>query len=128
MYKIYPVIVSILMIAFIQSCSKRNVPSRSTEEVNTEMKGKTTPVVTTVPMVKKNDSVVAVKPAIKKAAPTATPKVIAVNDKFAKKSVDGRYYYDLEGHRYWRSNKDGKYYLYNKSMQTDEAFMKPPKK
>jgi myo-inositol-hexaphosphate 3-phosphohydrolase len=126
MHKIFPVIISILIIASIQSCSKRNVPSR-TEEVNNEIKVKTTPIVTTTPIVKKNDSLVAVKPAIKKPAPTATPKVIAVNDKFAKKSVDGRYYYDLEGHRYWRSNKDGKYYLYNKSMQTDEAFMKPQK-
>ena len=112
------------MVVAIQSCGRRNVPSR-TEEVNTEMKGKTAPVETTTSIVKKNDSLVAVKPVIKKSTPTSAPKVIAVNDKFAKKSVDGRYYYDLEGHRYWRSNKDGKYYIYNKSMQTNPDFQKP---
>lgn len=52
----------------------------------------------------------------------ATPKVIAVNDKAAKKSVDGRYYYDLEGHRYWRNNRDGKYYLFHKSMFDNPDF------
>ncbi|MDP4286026.1 MAG: hypothetical protein Q8891_16555 [Bacteroidota bacterium] len=54
------------------------------------------------------------------------PKVITVNDNVAHKSVDGRYYYDVLGHRYWRNNKDGKYYLFNKSMYKDEAF-KPQK-
>jgi hypothetical protein len=53
------------------------------------------------------------------------PKVIAVNDSAAHKSVDGRYYYDVLGHRYWRNNKDGKYYLFNKSMYTDDAFKAP---
>ncbi len=111
------------MIGAILSCSKRNVPSR-TEEVNVEMKGKTTPAVPIVPIAKKTDSLAATKPAIKKTTTAAIPKVIAVNDKFANKSVDGRYYYDLQGHRYWRSNKDGKYYLFNKSMQNDAAFKK----
>ena len=126
MHKIYPVIVSMFLMVVIQSCSKKNVPNRT--KVNTEIKGKTSPVVPVVPIIKKNDSLVAVKPITKKPAPASVPKVIAVNDKYANKSVDGRYYYDLEGHRYWRSNKDGKYYLFNKSMQTDEAFKKPPQK
>lgn len=52
----------------------------------------------------------------------AVPKVITVNDKYAKRSVDGRYYYDLQGKRYWRNNKDGKYYLFNKSMFDDPNF------
>ena len=52
----------------------------------------------------------------------ATPQVITVNDKYAKRSVDGRYYYDLQGKRYWRNNKDGKYYLFNKSMFDDPDF------
>lgn len=56
---------------------------------------------------------------------TAVPKVITVNDKVAKRSVDGRYYYDLEGRRYWRNNTDGKYYLFNKSMFDDPAFKSP---
>jgi len=123
MNKAFPVIVSILIIASFESCSKKHTPSRT--ETNTEeVKIKPTPVESTVAIEKKNDSMVAVKPVVKK-TPTTAPKVIAVNDKFAKKSVDGRYYYDLEGHRYWRSNKDGKYYIYNKSMQNDPDFQKP---
>ncbi|MBL0201642.1 MAG: hypothetical protein IPP81_16305 [Chitinophagaceae bacterium] len=53
------------------------------------------------------------------------PKVIIVNDKVAKRSVDGRYYYDLEGRRYWRNNRDGKYYLFNKSMFDNPDFKNP---
>jgi hypothetical protein len=126
MHKIYPVIAVLLIMAAIQSCSKRNMPART--ETNTEIKSNTAPLSSTVTSAKKSDSLVATKPVIKKSAPVAIPKVITVNDKFANKSVDGRFYYDLQGHRYWRSNKDGKYYLYNKSMQTDEAFKKPQKK
>ena len=75
-------------------------------------------------------STATVKPAETKAKParpliTAIPKVIAVNDKAAKRSVDGRYYYDLNGHRYWRNNKDGKYYLFNKSMFDNPDFKSP---
>lgn len=78
----------------------------------------------TVVMIKKMDSVVTVKRVVKRKPTESIPKVMVVNDKYAKKSVDGRFYYDLQGHRYWRSNKDGKYYLFNKSMLTDEAFKK----
>jgi hypothetical protein len=53
---------------------------------------------------------------------TAIPKVIQVNDKIAKKNIDGRLYYDVEGHRYWRNYNDGRYYLFNRSMYTDSAF------
>ena len=56
---------------------------------------------------------------------TVVPKVIVVSDSVASKTFDGRYYYDLEGHRYWRNNKDGKYYLFNKSMTDNPAFIKP---
>lgn len=67
-------------------------------------------------------------PATETAAPKvvkkklATPKVITVNDKYAKRSVDGRYYYDVQGKRYWRNNRDGKYYLFNKSMFDNPDF------
>lgn len=47
---------------------------------------------------------------------TSIAKSIAVNDAAAKKSADGRRYYDLDGKRYWRNNKDGRYYLYYKGM------------
>lgn len=63
------------------------------------------------------------KPVIVK---TPTPASITVNDKVAKRAVDGRLYYDLEGKRYWKNFKDGKYYLYNKSMHENPEF-KPPK-
>lgn len=50
------------------------------------------------------------------------PKVIVVDDRKARRSVDGRYYYDLGGRRYWRNKRDGKYYLFNKSMFGDPDF------
>lgn len=95
----------IISIVFITgSCSRRNHPSRSKE--NSE-----------------NTSGTESAPVVKKASPKAFfPKVIVVNDNAAHKSIDGRLYYDLMGHRYWRSKKDGKYYLFNKSMYTDPAF------
>ena len=82
-----------------QRCSKKSHPAK-TEAV----------VVKKVPKVK-----------------TPVPKVIVVNDQIAKRTFDGRLYYDLEGRRYWRSNKDGKYYLYNKSMYSDPDFKAPKK-
>lgn len=84
----------------LAACSKKSHPSTSnTTEV------KTTATTTEKPKEKE-----------------AIPKVISVNDKVALKSVDGRLYYDLQGHRYWRNNKDGKYYLFNKSMYNNPAF------
>ncbi len=56
---------------------------------------------------------------------TAVPKVIVVNDSVAKRAVDGRYYYDLEGRRYWRNNRDGKYYLYYRGIFENEDFKAP---
>ncbi len=67
----------------------------------------------------------AAKPAKKATIKTGVPKVITVNDKAAKRSLDGRYYYDLEGHRYWRNNRDGKYYLFHKSMFDNPDFRSP---
>jgi hypothetical protein len=64
----------------------------------------------------------AAKPAVKKVK-MAVSKVITVNDNAAKKSFDGRLYYDLDGHRYWKNYNDGKYYLFNKSMYTDKAYI-----
>ena len=75
---------------------------------------------------KKADSAAApVKAAPVKKIKTPTPKVIVVNDNIASKTFDGRLYYDLDGKRYWRNYKDGKYYLFNKSMATDPDFKKP---
>ena len=67
----------------------------------------------------KSDSATVKKTPLKR---TVVPKIIAVNDKVAKKSVDGRLYYDLDGHRYWKNYNDGKYYLFNQSMYANAAF------
>jgi hypothetical protein len=69
-----------------------------------------------------NPTTAAAKKTVKPKSTEPIPKVIVVNDSFAHKSVDGRLYYDVEGHRYWRNKKDGKYYLFNKSMYNDDAF------
>ncbi len=65
------------------------------------------------------------KPVKKATVKTALPKVIVVNDSVAKRSVDGRYYYDLEGRRYWRNNRDGKYYLYYRGIFDNPDFNPP---
>ena len=86
------------------------------------------PTTTGTPNVSNNNidtvTVVAKKTVIKRKIKEAVPKIISVNDAIAKKTVDGRLYYDLDGHRYWRNNKDGKYYLFNKAMY-DQAEFKP---
>ena len=94
-----------LILILASSCSRRSHPA-SSPEANT-----------TAPA--------AAKPAKKPTVKTAIPKVITVNDNVAKRSLDGRYYYDLEGHRYWRNNRDGKYYLFHKSMFDNPDFKAP---
>lgn len=105
--KIHPFIFCIIFFstALFNSCSRKSHPAASST-VSTEVK---------------RDEYKAV---VKK--PKATfPKAISVNDSAAAKSVDGRLYYDIMGHRYWKNYKDGKYYLFNKSMYSDPAFKKP---
>ncbi|MBC7867355.1 MAG: hypothetical protein H7X88_07465 [Gloeobacteraceae cyanobacterium ES-bin-316] len=81
---------------FAQSCSRKTTPTKASEE---ELEAKKVTVVKPPPPIK-----------------TPVPKSIVVNDKAATKTVQGRYYYDLEGKRYWRNKNDGKYYLYFKGM------------
>ena len=85
----------------ITGCSKKHTPQTA------DASAPTTPVVK--------------KPVVKK-TPVVVPKVIIVNDSVARKNIDGRLYYDLQGHRYWRNYDDGKYYLFNQSMYNDKAF------
>ena len=115
MPKRYVLIVVFLTAFLVQSCSKKNHPARTPQpaENNTSLAEK------------KNDSLLAKNAIAKRKEKVVIPKVISVNDSAARKSVDGRLYYDVLGHRYWRNNKDGKYYLFNKSMYTDDAFKKP---
>lgn len=85
----------------LMACSKKSVPAaKPAESSKTAVVSKPKPVVVKTPV----------------------PSVIVVNDKVARKAVDGRLYYDLEGKRYWKNYRDGKYYLYHKSMHSDDAF------
>ena len=97
--------IAVIFALTLFSCSKKTVPAANTEAV-----------------IKKDTLAAAVKVPVKKKLILPIPKVIAVNDVTAKKTPDGRYYYDLEGRRYWRNNKDGKYYLFNKAMYKNDAF------
>ena len=81
-------------------CSKKHQPQAEASTVKTEEK----------------------KAVVKKVVKIPVSKVITVDDRAAKKSGDGRLYYDLEGRRYWRNYDDGKYYLYNKNMYNNPAF------
>ena len=104
MQKKYLAALCVACMILIISCNKKQVPQHSADSA----------------AVKTTASTAAKKPVVKKAA---VPKVIVVNDSVAKKNIDGRLYYDLDGHRYWRNYNDGKYYLFNKSMYSDSAFI-----
>ncbi len=93
MKKISFVITACVMMTAMFSCSKRSTPTKETT--------------TSVPV---------------KKIKTPVPATITVNDAVAKKMFDGRLYYDLEGHRYWKNYKDGKYYKFNKNMQGNPDF------
>lgn len=95
----------------IASCGKKTTPTRSPQVIY--KKETPAPKRETVrkPVEKKEDF----------------PKMIYVNDAAASKSVDGRMYYDVKGHRYWKNYKDGNYYLFDKSMYNNPDF-KPPNK
>jgi hypothetical protein len=111
MKKIWQIIFAGAISMAIGACSRKTHPGESSRSVYGSENS--------------NASTAPAKPAATKRIKTAVPKVIVVNDNVAKKTFDGRYYYDLEGHRYWRSNKDGKYYLFNKSMTNNPDFQKP---
>ncbi|MEO8772558.1 MAG: hypothetical protein ABI402_20850 [Ferruginibacter sp.] len=96
-------VISFLMLSILFSCSKKSTP-HNTNESGTEKTTKT--------------KVTKVK--------TPVPAVLVVNDAVAKKTIEGRYYYDLNGKRYYRNNKDGKYYLFNKAMYSNPDFDPQP--
>jgi hypothetical protein len=111
----YPAaIICIAATLLITGCHKRYYPNNANNNSSTTTNS-------SAPAANKTTTTVVKKPVVKK-TPTVMPKVITVNDSAAKKSVDGRLYYDVEGHRYWRNYDDGKYYLFNKSMFTNKAF------
>lgn len=103
----------IFILLFITACSKRHQPQTAGSSIKVTDLDKNKDV--------KNDSVVTKRTVVKRIK-TPVPKVLTVDDRAAKKTADGRLYYDLEGHRYWRNYKDGRYYLFNKKMYSDPAF------
>ena len=112
---------AVALIIVLYSCSRRHTPERSVVTTTTSPEpGTVAPV--------RSDSVAFVKK--RNFTPTKKdiiPNSIVVNDKAAKKAVDGRLYYDLLGHRYWKNYKNGKYYLFSQKMYDNPAF-KPPVK
>ncbi len=113
---------------FISSCGRRTIPTK-TATITTSEKNVSQPEVKAKPAVetKKTDTVAiakapAEKPAEKEKVKSDFPNVISVNDNAASKSVDGRLFYDVLGHRYWKNYKDGKYYLFDKSMYNNPDF------
>ncbi len=117
----------------LSSCSKRNIPSKTATVIPSKENSK---IIVNKPkpeviVENKPDNVPAApaepeKPTPKPETKPDFPKVITVNDNAASKSVDGRLFYDVLGHRYWRNYKDGKYYLFDKSMYSNPDF-KPQK-
>lgn len=114
-------IIILFMFTAFASCSRKTLPSRSPEIIYNNAPAAIRNESTTIeerPEIIVNE--------IKKATPANPasdfPKTIFVDDKAAIKSVDGRLYYDVKGHRYWKNYKDGKYYLYNKSMYNNPDF------
>ena len=116
MVKIKLLIAVLLIGLSLNSCHKKNYPAR-TPESNTDNNVSSTSMIP--------DSATITKPAIKRKPKVPVAKVITVDDNAAHKSVDGRLYYDVLGHRYWKNYKDGKYYLFNQSMYNNPDFKAP---
>jgi hypothetical protein len=113
-----------ILLTTLYSCSRKHNPAKSDSITTTVTTIPGTSGTTATPT--KTDSVVAKKRNFTPKKKDIIPNSIVVNDKAAKKAVDGRLYYDLLGHRYWKNYKDGKYYLFSQKMYDDPAF-KPPK-
>lgn len=113
MQKISTVLLFVLILGLASSCSKKHAPSKSD---NATVTSKSDSSYVT------NDESGSKKVAVIKKKSPPLPQTITVNDAAARKSVDGRLYYDVQGHRYWKNFKDGKYYLFNKKMYKDPAF------
>jgi len=94
------------------SCSKKTIPEETVKVADSSASG--APVSATSPSVAPSTKAVSAKEyssGKRKVSGTSTPKFIVVDDSKAKSTADGKLYYDLGGRRYWKNNKDGKYYL-----------------
>lgn len=116
-------------ILLLSSCSKKTVPNKTATVTPAKSNTVVMPPVKEKPKPEppKTDTSASVavtteKPAAKPADKPNFPNVISVNDDAASKSVDGRLFYDVLGHRYWKNYKDGKYYLFDKSMYNNPDF------
>ena len=110
----YKILFLLALMTGLISCSRKHTPEKSGEYgviTSTEARPDSVPKKKTVRKISQKQ---------------ITPDVITVNDRAARKSIDGRLYYDLLGHRYWKNYRDGKYYLFNQKMYDNPAF-KPPK-
>lgn len=116
MQKFYILITAITFL-FLTSCSKKNVPTKS-KQTSIDYSRDSTATTT----ISEETEVVEVRKVPAKKAKPTYPKIITVNDAAAKKAVDGRMYYDIQGRRYWKNFKDGKYYLFDKSMYKNPDF------
>jgi len=105
----YPLTLFFSGCILLGGCSKKHIP---------QTEGATTPAATETAV----EKAAAKKATIRKAVKTPVPKIITVDDRAAMKAVDGRLYYDLEGHRYWKNYDDGKYYIFSSKMGGNPAF------
>jgi hypothetical protein len=115
----YKYLSALIILVVLFSCSKKHTPEKSIAEKSIAENAAVLPA--------KSDSAVVVKKKTinKPRQKDIIPNTIVVNDKAAKKSVDGRLYYDLLGNRYWKNYKNGKYYLFNQKMYDNPAFKAP---
>lgn len=104
------ILASLVTILVATACSRKTIPEkpRTDATVNEETAAESSAI--------NSGTVVSTPAAPVKTVKITTPKYINVNDAVARKAVDGRLYYDLEGKRYWKNYKDGKYYIFNKNM------------
>ncbi len=100
----------------LTACGKKINPAKQKNEKNTSASADSESSKDSVTVV------IALPPKPPAPVKKTIPKFIILSDAVAKKAVDGRLYYDLEGKRYWKNYKDGKYYLYNKSMMSDPDY------
>ncbi len=107
-------LLAFIFLITVYSCSRKHIPEKTTADTSE-----------TIPS--SNDSVIVKKRNFTLSKKDIIPNSIAVNDKAAKKAIDGRLYYDLLGHRYWKNYKNGKYYLFNQKMYDNPAFKAPSK-
>jgi hypothetical protein len=110
------ILIPVIFIAIsFSSCSRKIHPSGSPS---------VTPIQGISSTEKSGEEISVEKTSVKRMPKATFPKIISVNDSAASKSVDGRLYYDVMGHRYWKNYKDGKYYLFSKSMYNNPDFKK----